>query len=405
MSTIQVLFLCVLLCGTTIFLILFINQRHSWSYLYSLGNKAANKSKQKPWYFKSGTAFPHPINGTPKLFPEQMGGDRITEQLMYLPGNYSDANSPQKVILVANGLQVWHQEVGSVAFQECPVSRCTLTENRKMYKKADALLYKDYFVRPPAHRPSQQVWILYLLECPYHTSVFNYLNVFNWTATYRWDSDLVAPYEKWVYYDPKVTQKHQERNYAANKTKKVAWFVSNCNAWNKRLEYARELQKYISVDIYGACGTLGCPRQDSTCFQLLDRDYKFYLAFENSNCGDYITEKFYVNSLQYNVIPIVMGARPEDYTRSAPLGSFIHVDNFDRPQELAEYLHILDKDDELYNTYFRWKGTGEFINTYFWCRLCGMLHAPLQHKYYKNINSWWRGQGICTEGSWRNKTR
>lgn len=40
----------------------------------------------------------------------------------------------------------------------------------------------------------------------------------------------------------------QDRNYAQNKTKKVAWFVSNCGARNGRLNYAHELQKYIQVN-------------------------------------------------------------------------------------------------------------------------------------------------------------
>lgn len=66
------------------------------------------------------------------------------------------------------------------------------------------------------------------------------------------------------------------------------------------MHYARELSKYIQVDIYGACGSLRCPRsQSQTCFDMLDEDYKFYLAFENSNCKDYITEKFFVNGLGY----------------------------------------------------------------------------------------------------------
>jgi len=70
------------------------------------------------------------------------------------------------------------------------------------------------------------------------------------------------------------------------------------------MHYAKELSKFIQVDIYGACGSLRCPRsQSQTCFDMLDEDYKFYLAFENSNCKDYITEKFFVNGLGYACFP------------------------------------------------------------------------------------------------------
>ena len=58
---------------------------------------------------------------------------------------------------------------------------------------------------------------------------------------------------------------------------------------------------------------------------------------------------------RHDVIPIVMGARPEDYAVSAPYKSYIHVDDFDGPKELADYLHKLDQDDQLYNEYFKWK--------------------------------------------------
>jgi len=79
----------------------------------------------------------------------------------------------------------------------------------------------------------------------------------------------------------------------------VAWFVSNCRESNTRKNYAKELQKYIPVDIYGKCGTKKCPRSTETeCFEMLNQDYKFYLAFENANCKDYITEKFFLNSLR-----------------------------------------------------------------------------------------------------------
>lgn len=142
-----------------------------------------------------------------------------------------------------------------------------------------------------------------MLECPLHTQYIREKDVFNWTATYKSDSELVTPYEKWVYFDDKVRRKPVTTNFAANKTKKVAWFVSNCGAKNNRLEYAHALQKHIDVDIYGSCGTKNCPRHSGDhCLDILSTEYKFYLAFENSNCRDYITEKFYVNGLGYVLI-------------------------------------------------------------------------------------------------------
>lgn len=138
---------------------------------------------------------------------------------------------------------------------------------------------------------------MYILESPLVSGyVNNYESSINWTATYREDSDIVTPYEKWVYNDGKISQRNK-RNYAFGKSKKVAWFVSNCVTTNRRLDYALELQKHINVDIYGRCGPLECKRSAKECGDMLDNTYKFYLAFENANCRDYITEKFFVNGL------------------------------------------------------------------------------------------------------------
>lgn len=157
-----------------------------------------------------------------------------------------------------------------------------------------------------------------------------------------------------------------------------------------------------------SCGPHHCPRNKaSKCFEMLNRDYKFYLAFENSNCRSYITEKFYVNGLgrgrdDFNLVPIVMGGNREDYQRVAPPNSYIHVDDFASPKELAAYLHHLDNDNDAYNRYFGWKhpkATGQFINTYFWCRLCALLHAPAGRTKpgvsYKDIGLWWAPEDVC----------
>ena len=100
-----------------------------------------------------------------------------------------------------------------------------------------------------------------------------------------------------------------------------------------------------------------------------------------------------------------MGAPKEDYARAAPHHSFIHVDDFASPRDLAVYLHKLDLNDHLYNEYFQWKGTGTFINTYFWCRVCAMMHDTSRvPSAYEDLERWWRGKGVCAgRTSWRNK--
>jgi hypothetical protein len=101
-----------------------------------------------------------------------------------------------------------------------------------------------------------------------------------------------------------------------------------------------------------------------------------------------------------DVIPIVMGPSKKDYERVAPPNSFVHVKDFPGPKELAQYLIQLDKNDNEYNKYFAWKGSGSFIDTKFWCRLCAIANNP-KPKVYQNIDSWWRGPGTC-EGENKN---
>ncbi|XP_041365193.1 glycoprotein 3-alpha-L-fucosyltransferase A-like [Gigantopelta aegis] len=339
--------------------------------------------------------------------------DRILNQLKFVPKTVKEAirkgkDPPMKTILIHHGFGGWNIKRGQQTFidQKCAVNRCFLTDDRGTGSTADAVFFSGQPGRPWTDRPQNQIWVLFMLESPYHTSgLSGYKNVFNWTATYRHDSTIVAPYEKFVPYNSSVLTKPQNKNYAKGKTKKVAWFVSNCGARNGRRRVADELAHHIQVDIYGACGKFKCPRfQSNKCFDMLNREYKFYLSFENSNCRDYITEKFFVNGLQHDVIPIVMGAAPEDYRRSSPPHSYIHVDDFPSIKDLADYLTKLDQNDDLYNEYFRWKGTGSLINTFFWCRMCNLLHDKHAPTFVSDIEAWWRGEGVCIgQDSWRDK--
>ncbi|CAH8667728.1 unnamed protein product [Heterobilharzia americana] len=148
------------------------------------------------------------------------------------------------------------------------------------------------------------------------------------------------------------------------------------------------------VDIFGKCGSKLCPRSsEKLCFKLLREEYKFYLSFENSLCKYYVTEKFYLNALQNDVIPIVMGASIEEYQSLAPPYSFIHVDQFESPFKLAEYLKYLDGNDTAYNEYFAWREHGEVKN---WhgdphCEICLLAHTVqyLHPSWVSDVSSWW----------------
>jgi hypothetical protein len=89
-------------------------------------------------------------------------------------------------------------------------------------------------------------------------------------VTYRLDSDvpwlyggfmelktgkLIDPLENYKWLEPDE-QFHDEYlfNLTKRKSKEVAWFLTNCNSPSKRNEMTKELQKYISVDIFGPCG-------------------------------------------------------------------------------------------------------------------------------------------------------
>ena len=59
---------------------------------------------------------------------------------------------------------------------------------------------------------------------------------------------------------------------------------------------------------------------------MLERDYKFYLSFENSICRDYATEKFF-NPLRFSTVPVVYSGA--DYQAlGVPKNSYIDARDF-----------------------------------------------------------------------------
>lgn len=233
--------------------------------------------------------------------------------------------------------------------------------------------------------------------------------LFNWTMTYRLSSDVVQPYGWLEPLSPFIRHSLSfdellKASIAANispsrsNKKLAAWFVSNCESKSRREKYVQALAKYVQIDIYGDCGTLRCSKTSvDDCYRMLEQNYKFYLSFENSFCDDYVTEKFF-SVLRLNIVPVVFGGA--NYSAISPPFSFIDATQFKTAKHLAEYLKVLDANDEFYNQYFWWKPYFRVRNRaedlqLSMCGLCSRLHLDESTKVYEDMEKWWTQESHC----------
>ncbi|KAL8622213.1 hypothetical protein ACOMHN_053015 [Nucella lapillus] len=220
---------------------------------------------------------------------------------------------------------------------------------------------------------------------------------FNWTWTYRTDSDIVEVYER-LKRSPSVPSPTTLLAMKNRKKKRVAWMVSHCSVPSHRAEYVERLRKIIPVDIYGGCGNLSCPIWTQQCDLLLN-DYLFYLSFENSLCVDYITEKFYKTFHDdVHVVGVVRGGA--NYSRYFPAGTFIDADSFSGPEKLGRYLLELAGDDGGYvdllwrRSHFVTHDEGHMDAH---CQVCYKLHHVDRFKRtYSDMYGWFHKHGCFT---------
>ncbi|XP_042866195.1 alpha-(1,3)-fucosyltransferase fut-1-like [Penaeus japonicus] len=292
--------------------------------------------------------------------------------------------------------------------QGCRYTNCVFTKDRNRYpmQQLDAVLwhanaadtsFPDQRLVDSDHRIVRIV----THEASYHIrgiksgDLSSYNNVFNWTFHYRNDADIYAPYGTYE----QIAEKRigQMAAVMRNKTRMIAWFVSDCNSLSGREELVKQLQKHITVDIYGACGTLTCIRGKSDCEGMLEKKYYFYLALENSLCEDYITEKLYYTLRNY-VVPVVWGLG--NYVKNAPPHSVINALAFPNVTALANYLVYLKNNHTAYYEYFLWKRNykpvirGDILKNAM-CDICERLHTDNSTKVYRDIHWWFAPERQC----------
>lgn len=201
--------------------------------------------------------------------------------------------------------------------------------------------------QPPHLKPGNQVWVFYADTSPAYSDghLFtgqSWLDKFDLTLTYRRDSDLFHGFLHTARKNTNATEVEKDifrnkiRELYGKKTKKVAWFAKRCTSQSKREIYVKKLQKHIPVDIYGRCG-IKCD-YGSKCYNNVAKDYVFYLAFENSLCQDYVTEKVIDAFRMDGVIPVVRSGADKFFL---PPNSVIDARDFSSAKQLSEYLKFV----------------------------------------------------------------
>ncbi|CDH49510.1 alpha-()-fucosyltransferase 11 [Lichtheimia corymbifera JMRC:FSU:9682] len=306
-------------------------------------------------------------------------------------------------------------------------SWCTVTSNRSLVNDAAAIVFHafDYNDNDVPDHAVGQPWILMTMESPINPPFRRdeaKMHTFEYLASYNLQSRFFMGY-----YSPNILNAvNQPPPDMSSKTgdSPVLWIASNCDAWSGRHHYVRELMKYINIDSYGTClNNKAFP--DNVSRDELMGQYKFYLAIENSNCDDYVTEKLF-DTFQSSTVPIVDG--PPSYDSFLPNPrSAIRMDAYPDPRELADYLHYLDQNDTAYLEYFnyrnqdmelqqrvsepflnQWGDWERFNNKSGWCGICRGVaswwqarHNTTTMDYPRDIGQYLRTDRSCIpEGKW-----
>lgn len=349
-------------------------------------------------------------------------------------------NVSLKHILVWTSLEtdpMFNLKIARKAFIEraCPVTNCFVTGNRELLQNMsefDVIVFHGpEFVQKgvrelPQIRKPHQKYIFASMESAAYYPICNekFLNFFNWTWTYKLNSDrnyayisvwdknghVIGPKQEmhWMKVEDMLPINDTLKAILSNKTIAAAWFVSNCNAPSGRTSVAKklkaELQKYgMQLDIYGKCGTMQCPRSSmDECLRKLRTDYYFYLSFENSFSEDYVTEKL-LHALDNYAIPVVYGGA--NYTRFMPDGIYLSANTL-TIKELAKKMVDLIQNKELYYEYFKWhnhyiyRDVVASVTTDPYCKLCEAINNEeimSQTTIYEDIGMWWSPEKCQTK--------
>ncbi|KAK6758454.1 hypothetical protein RB195_015959 [Necator americanus] len=270
---------------------------------------------------------------------------------------------PKKQVVIYAATKFFGMDITTERFLsvcKSTTSSCRITENPAEIDKADAILFHNADYRQesaPKPRKLSRPHVLWSLESPTNDRFRPAPHVINWTMTFRRDADIWYPYGHF---------RKLERNT-------------------------------FPIDRYGTCGfpAPGCEgvnKQSDSCVTQLIRPYKFYISIENSNCADYVTEKFYEALITRMTVPIVL-KRKTYIDVGAPPNSFVAIDDFARIADMVKFLNEAAADKNKYLQFHKWRTSYEALPEHHddtgFCELCRRLQQnQFNSKSYADVQGW-----------------
>lgn len=222
---------------------------------------------------------------------------------------------------------------------KCPFTNCFVTDDRGYFaniQEFDAILFNvlnlNTYDTLPNRRCSNQIYIFVSSKSAKDYPIpRGYDGVFNWTWTYRLDSNILFTYivvknKKGVVLGPKIDMRWLPPNLMKvpkndvisklqSKTKAIAWIKTDCYTKHETDDVAialkKELSRYsLTMDTYGECNDADILCSDAKgCEDKLKEDikkYYFYFALEEAVSEDYVTGKILL-ALNNYAVPVVYG--------------------------------------------------------------------------------------------------
>lgn len=233
--------------------------------------------------------------------------------------------------------------------KECPFQNCIVTKNKKYFNDItdfDAILFLGSELAnlssvPHARAEYQKYVFVSRDPASVYPVTSEYDSFFNWTWTYKLNSDIQSKYFVIRNKDGTIVGPKQEMHWMnfrymkpisplikrklLKKKTAAIWFASHYTTLSDYepfvLTLRKELFQYnMKLRICGRCGLYNaCPIKNmNDCLIPSGNKYYFSLAFEDSLCEDYVT-RMVLHALQHLTVPIVLGGA--NYTRFVPFNN------------------------------------------------------------------------------------